>query len=120
MAEYVAWMFELEVKKGRDEELKTLMSEMASATRENEPGTLIYEWNFSDDGRTLHLYERYAGSAAAMTHIGTFGARWAGRFFDMLEPKRFTLYGTPSEEVRSALSSPGMTVMTQSGGFNRD
>ena len=119
MSEYVAWMFELEVRKGRDTDLRALMHEMADATQANEPGTLMYEWSFADDGRTLHLYERYAGSAAALTHIHTFGSKFMTRFFDMLEPKRFTLYGTPSEEVRSALAASQPVIMTQKGGFSR-
>ena len=119
MTDYVAWMFELEVRKGREADLRTLMHEMADATQANEPGTLMYEWSFADDGRTLHLYERYAGSAAALTHIHTFGTRFMTRFFDLLAPMRFTLYGTPSDEVQEALAASQPTILTQKAGFSR-
>ena len=119
MSEYVAWLFELEVKKGREEELRALMKEMVDATQANEPGTLMYEWNFSADGRMLYLYERYAGSAAALTHMGTFGSKFAPRFFDILDPRRFTLFGTPNETVREGLASAHPEIVTQLGGFNR-
>lgn len=119
MTEYVAWMFELEVRKGREADLHLLMHEMADATQANEPGTLMYEWSFSDDGRMLHIYERYAGSAAALAHIHTFGSKFMTRFFDILEPKRFTLYGTPNEEVRKALAASQPTILAQKAGFSR-
>lgn len=119
MSEYVAWMFELEVREGREADLRTLMNEMVDATHSNEPGTLMYEWNFTDDGRRLFLYERYAGSAAAMTHIATFGSKFASRFFEILEPRGFTLFGNPSEDVKQALASPGMVIVSQRAGFAR-
>jgi quinol monooxygenase YgiN len=119
MSEYVAWMFELEVREGREDDLRALMNEMVDATHTNEPGTLMYEWSFSEDGRRLHLYERYAGNAAALTHIATFGSKFAARFFEILEPRRFVLLGSPNDEVRKALESPGMEVVKQAAGFSR-
>ena len=119
MSEYVAWMFELKVKKGRADDLRALMREMVDATHANEPGTLMYEWSFNEAGDVLHLYERYAGSAAALTHIGTFSSKFAARFFDILEPKRFVLFGTPNAEVREALAPGGAEIVTQAAGFSR-
>ena len=73
---HVAWMFELVVKPRGDADFRELMAEMAEATDRNEPGTLDYQWYVSDDGRRLHLFERYADADAAMIHIGTFGERY--------------------------------------------
>ena len=54
-----------------------------------------------------------------MAHIRTFGSTYVNRFFDCLEPKRFSLYGSPSEEVKQALSQGPMITMRQRAGFNR-
>lgn len=56
---------------------------------------------------------------AAMIHIGTFGAQYATRFFDLLTPTRFLLYGSPDESVRNALAAFGPTYMASVAGFSR-
>ena len=116
---HVAWMFELAVKPGRERDFRALMAEMAEATDANEPGTLDYEWFVSDDGRRLHLFERYADADAAMTHIGTFGERYMTRFFDVLAPERMTIYGAPDDRVRGALAQLTPEVMSRAAGFSR-
>ena len=116
---HVAWIFELAVKSGRERDFRALMAEMAEATERNEPGTLDYEWYVSDDGRRLHLFERYADADAAMTHLGTFGERYMARFFDVLAPERMTLYGAPDDRVRSATAQLAPEVMSRAAGFSR-
>ena len=116
---HVAWMFELAVREGRETQLRALMAEMIEATERDEPGTLDYEWYVTDDGRRLHLFERYADAAAAMTHLATFGKRYMGRFFDVLAPERMTLYGAPNESVRGALAQLAPQVMARAAGFSR-
>lgn len=120
MSSEISWMLELDVREGREEALRTLMAEMVDATRTNEPDTLAYVWNFTGDGRTCHLYERYADSAAVLTHLGTFGARFAGRFFDALTPTRFTVYGSPTTAARDALAGLNPAYMEPAAGFQRD
>lgn len=119
MTEWVAWMLEMQVREGRENDVRALMDEMVGATQANEPGTLNYEWSFSADGRLCHLYERYADSDAAMIHAGTFAARFAGRFLEVLAPTRFTFYGTPSQAVRDAAAPFHPTVMHPAAGVTR-
>ena len=68
----VYWMLELDVQPGRENDLRVLMAEMVSATQANESGALNYEWSTSADGKVCHIYQRYADSAAVMTHLGPF------------------------------------------------
>lgn len=119
MNSHVCWMLEMQVREGREDDLRALMAEMAAATETNEPGTLDYEWSLSADGRQCHLWERYADSAAAMAHAATFGSRYAARFFDVLAPVRLVLYGSPSDEVRAALAPFSAFVMEPAAGFSR-
>jgi quinol monooxygenase YgiN len=119
MAADVSWMLELNLQPGREKDFRTLMNEMVTATRANEPGTLIYEWNTSADGSVCHLYERYIDSAAAMTHLGTFGGKFAARFLEILKPVRLVLYGSPSQKVRDALAGVGAVQMELAGAFSR-
>lgn len=112
-------MFELAVREGRDAEFRALMAEMAAATERGEPGALDYEWYVTDDGRRLHLFERYADAGAAMTHLATFGERYMRRFFDVLAPERITVYGAPDDRVRGALAQLAPQVMARAAGFSR-
>ncbi len=119
MSGNVHWLVEFNVKDGERDSLQSLMNEMVSATRANEPGTLNYEWFISEDGKSCHIYERYADSAATMVHLGTFGKQFAERFFAVVEQTRFMLYGQPDDKLMAVLSGIGAVHMAQIGGFAR-
>ena len=72
-----------------------------------------------DDGRRLHLFERYTDADAALTHLGAFGERYIARFFDVLAPERMTLYGAADDRVRGALAQLAPKVMARAEGFSR-
>ena len=90
MTENVYWLLELAINPDRFEDFKNLMAEMVEATQRNEAGALDYEWTISDDRQVCHLYERYQDSAAAMTHLESFGANFAARFMEVLKPTRLS------------------------------
>lgn len=112
-------MLDLEIQKGREADLRALMAEMVSATSAGEPGTRDYEWCISSDNKRLHLFERYTDSAAVRVHVGNFGAKFAGRFMEVLKPAGFVVYGSPNDEVRGALAGFGPVYMERIGGFRR-
>jgi quinol monooxygenase YgiN len=115
----IAWLLELAVKPGQLDTFRALMEEMVASTLA-EPGALSYEWFISDDAGVVHLYERYADSAATVAHLGTFGEWFAGRFLSAVDPTRFTVMGSPSDEAKSALSAFGPTFLCPLGGFVRE
>lgn len=118
MSDNISWLFELNIKAGQFDNFTALMNEMVESTR-TEPDTLNYEWFISEDHVSCHLYERYADSAALMTHLATFGEQFAERFMAIVEPTRFMVYGSPSDEVKEALSGFGAVFMSPFGGFAR-
>jgi quinol monooxygenase YgiN len=118
MADTVSWNLQLRVKEGRLDDLRALMREMVAST-EAEAGTLAYEWFLSDDGSACHICERYTDSSAAMEHLGNFGAKFAERFLDCLEPTSLHVYGAPSAEARAALDGFGAAYLGSFGGFSR-
>jgi hypothetical protein len=65
------------------------------------------------------IYERYADSAAVMTHLRGFGEKFAGRFLAAVAPTRLTVFGAPSDQVKEALSAFGPTFLKPFGGFTR-
>lgn len=119
MGEQVSWHVELAVKPGALEDLRALTGEMVEATR-GEPGVLSYERFVSADGMVVHVDERYADSAAAVAHVRTFGRQFGDRFVGLVDRTRFTVYGTPSVELRGMLDGFGATYMAPFGGFARE
>ena len=119
MSDSVSWLLEFAIKDGQLDNFKGLIKEMIEATQSNEPGTLNYEYFLDGDGKAGQVYERYTDSAATMIHLGTFGEKFAERFMGVLEPTRFFVYGSPSDEVRSALDAFGPVYMNDAGGFAR-
>jgi len=114
----VSWIIELAVKAGQLEVFGTLMEEMVASTRE-EGGALAYQWFVSDDGSAVHIYERYASSAAVLEHLRGFGEKFAERFLAAVDPTRFTVYGAPSDDAKQGLSGFGPSYLGPFGGFVR-
>jgi len=118
MGEQVSWQVELAVKPGELDNFRALTGEMVESTR-GEPGVLSYERFVGADGQVVHVYERYADSAAAVEHLRTFGKKFGGRFAGMVARTRFTVYGTPSAELRGMLDEFGAIYLEPFGGFSR-
>ena len=115
----VYWNLELHIKPDKKNDLELLVSDMSASTKENEPGTLNYEWQVNDAMTECHIFERYADSEALMTHLGNFQTLFAGRFFDVLDIKRWVVYGNPSDQVKETLGSMGAQFLGRIGGFSR-
>ena len=119
MITHIYWILELEIGTGRKQDFQALMTEMVNSTRANEPGMINYEVSTSSDGKYCHIYERYADSAAVLTHLGNFGKKFAKRFLEILKPVRFVVYGSPSQELRDALAGLNPIYMEPASGFDR-
>lgn len=119
MPEAVSWNLQLSVRDGQLDSLRTLMDDMVAATRQDEPGTLAYEWFLSANGSTCHIYERYVDSAAVLVHLNNFGTKYAERFLGCLEPTSLAVYGDPSPEAREVLDGFGAQYFGWLGGFDR-
>ena len=114
----VSWIVQCAVKDGQRDALEGLKDEMVAAARD-EPGALNYEWYISDDGGTVHLYEKYADSGAAAGHMQAFFEQWATRFMGCLDVQRVTVYGNPDEAAQKAIAPMGGKQLFTFGGFAR-
>jgi len=95
------------------------MTELVEATRKNEVGMLDNYWAISDDRQVCHIYERFQDSAAIINHMQSFGPKFSERFFEILKPTRFVIYGTPSAEVKDAVAAFNPVYMTPLAGFRK-
>ena len=119
MSDIIEWVLEMDVNPGQADNIQALVDEMVQATEANEPGALHYEYYLSDDGTRCTVLERYADSAAAMVHMGNFGANFADRFMTVFKPARLSVFGPASDELRAALTPLGASFDPQIAGFHR-
>ena len=118
MGERISWQVELRVKPGQLGALRALTGEMVDSTK-SEAGTLIYERFVSNDGQVVHVVERYIDSAAAVAHLKAFGSLYGERLANLVDRKRFAVFGTPSLELKEILDQFGATYFAPFGGFSR-
>ena len=118
MASTVSWVVEVKLKPGKLDGFKSLMEEMVESTK-GESGTLAYEWFIDEAGENVHIYERYADSAAVQVHGESFGSKFAERFMDAVDISAFNIYGEPSDDVRAAYAEMGASFFGTFGGFFR-
>jgi hypothetical protein len=90
---------------------------MVKSTK-GEPGVLIYERFVSADGKVVYVYERYADSAAAVAHLVAFGKLYGERFKSMVDRRRFTVFGAPTDELRRILDGFGAAYFGPFEGFS--
>jgi quinol monooxygenase YgiN len=116
MGDQIAWQVALAVKPGQLDNFRALTGEMVAFTR-TEPGVLSYQRFVTEDGSFVHIYERYADSAAALAHLRSFAKAFAERFSRMADRMHFTVYGNPSLELKALLDGFGATYLRPFGDF---
>lgn len=113
----VHWSIDMTINEGMAEKVAPLLTRMSDATMENEPDALIYEYMQSGD--TVHIYERYADNAAAMVHMGNFGANFAEEFFAAFTVNRISVYGPAEDDLKAAFEGAGAEYLDKIAGFAR-
>ena len=112
----ICWHVELIIKPGRLEGFRALTGEMVESAR-RELGLLSYQRFVSEDGKTVRIFERYADSTAALTHLRIFESKFAEPFQDMVERKCFFVFGCPTAELKEALDRYGAIYFKPFGDF---
>ena len=118
MSNDISWHVELQVKAGQLDALCALTNEMVESTK-SEAGALIYERYISHDRQIVHVFERYVDANAAVAHLTSFGKTYGERFGKMVDRKRFTVFGTPTSELKEILDPLGATYAAALAGFSR-
>ena len=98
--------------------LDAVKADLVAAVESNEPRTTHYEWSLSADGSRLLNYDRFEDSEATMVHLAAFGP-FAERYMAAVTPIRFLVFGSPSDEVMSALAVFNPERVAPIGGFAR-
>lgn len=96
------------VKSENVDRLKTLAEEGCRVAAD-EPGTLMYDWHYSEEHQSLVVLEAYADSSAHLTHMQADGhGDFMGRLMTLLDSMEFYVLGEPTTEHAEALAAvPG-------------
>lgn len=88
------------------------------AVAATEPGTLTYEWHYSEEHESLVVLETYADSAAHLAHMQAEGhGELLGSLMALLGSIEFFVLGEPTPEHVAALGAiPGAQFFTQLAG----
>ncbi|WFO16561.1 antibiotic biosynthesis monooxygenase [Cellulophaga baltica 4] len=81
----------------------------------NEEGSLNHEWYVAEDQETIHIYERYQDSDAALAHLNVW-SKFAALFLEGATMDTFNVYGNVTPELKSALAG-ATNIMSRYGGF---
>ena len=84
-------------------EFKQLAGEALDAAR-GEPGTLQYDWFFSDDGTRCVVRETYRSSDDVLAHLGNVGPL-LGRLVELGGGLELEVFGEPSPALRDATAA---------------
>ena len=97
---------------------EAIMNELV-AVAEKEPGTLVYEWYATSDGREWHILERYANAEDGDKHVRGFAENFAGRFFELIDGCEAIVSDNATPYIRGVLEGISPLYVSQRGGFNR-
>ena len=88
--------------------LKALATEGCRVAAD-EPGTLTYDWHYSEEQGSLVVLEAYADSAAHLAHMQAEGhGEFMGELMTLIDGIEFYVLGQPTAEHAAALAAvPG-------------
>jgi quinol monooxygenase YgiN len=87
----------------------TALAVEACEVAAKEPGTLAYDWHYSEEHGSVVLLETYADSAAHLSHMQADGhGELMGSLMALIDSLEFFVLGEPTAEHVEALASvPG-------------
>ena len=105
------------VKPENVEKLRSLAAEACKVAAE-EPGTLAYDWHYSEEHGTLVLLESYTDSSAHLAHMQADGhGELMSSLMALIDSLEFFVLGEPTAEHAQALASvPGAQFYSELAG----
>lgn len=98
----------LTVRPGCLEGFKKQAAECVRITKEQDTGTLRYDWFLSSDGTECEVREAYAGSEGLIEHDSHILEARTRLFEEYADNHFMTFYGEPSQPVLDLLNAHGV------------
>jgi quinol monooxygenase YgiN len=100
----------LKVRDGQLEGFKRQAAEMMRRTREQDTGTLAYDWFLSEDGTQCEVHEAYVDADALVDHALHIRDVRDKLFAEFAYDHQMTFYGEPSPRLSGLVEKIGVDV----------
>src|SRR5262244_2391081 len=101
---------QLKVRDGQLEGFKRQAAEMMRITREQDTGTLAYDWFLSNDGTTCEVREAYVNADALVEHAFHVREARDAMFGEFAYDHKMAFYGEPSPRLLELVNRIGVDV----------
>jgi len=120
MSDLIDFQIDLDVADGHLETFKGLVTEMVSFIKNEEPGTLIYNWYISENNHKGTLLERYENNQSAIKHVNNFvSGKYVDRLMAICSFESIIILGDASDELKETLKDFTEDFRNHIGGFVR-
>jgi len=99
----------MKIRDGQVDGFKRQAAEMMRLTKEQDTGTLVYEWYLSKDGTECEVREAYMDADALVDHAFHVRAAREAMFAEFAFDHRMAMYGEPSPRLTELLNKIGVT-----------
>jgi quinol monooxygenase YgiN len=107
-----------EVLPGQMDNFKQLVPRLVAAVAE-EPGTLVYEWNFHPDQKTYNVMEVYQNSDALVAHAKHVAADFLKELGQVRKNTNAIVFGSPDAQAKELLARLDPVYTSHIDGFMR-
>jgi quinol monooxygenase YgiN len=114
----VYFVVSFDIKDGKFDAFREVAQVMLAATQK-EPGSLGYEWHFSDDHARCRLLETYADQAAVQAHINGGAVKLIPKLLESSSVSGFEVYGDPGPDAAKTLKGFGAELFEHWNGLRR-
>jgi quinol monooxygenase YgiN len=114
----VAYLFELTIEPGKQDEFAKLATGYTEAVRAGENGTREYQWWLAEDGSRCLLKETFDSSESLLEHLANVGPSLP-ELLAIAPITRFEVFGELSAEARTAVDELGAVHFSHLVGFTR-
>ena len=96
------------IQKGKLEEFKEMVNQIIEIVRENEQGTLAYNFFINEEKMECVAVETYENSDAALIHAGNVGELLSNMM--EISSLKLSIYGDINDELRNGLEPLGAKI----------
>ena len=114
----VSYVIEFTINEGELEKFKSLATGFTAQVKQNESGTVRYQWYLHESGNRCLLLESFTDSDALLTHLGNVGPSLP-ELLATAPITRWEVLGSLSDDARAALDSLGAEHFPSMVGFTR-
>ena len=124
MSEPIVFISTHRIKESKVDDFKQLSREITPLIEAGKPQTVLFQAYLNEEGNEVTIVHVFPDADAMDLHFQGADER-AAKAYEFVQPQRFEIYGTPSDQVLAAMraeTGPGVDLLLKPqylGGFIR-